>query len=65
METQKLNSLQLELLRIYSFEPDEADLLAIKKLLANYYSTKLTNRVQKAIAENHISEEDLTAWLNE
>lgn len=31
MKSQKLTSLQLELLNTYSFEPDEKDLTAIKK----------------------------------
>jgi len=65
MQGQKLNALQLELLNMYSFEPKEEDLLAIKKLLAHYFSGKLQKNVQKAIEKKNITEEDLDSWINE
>jgi len=65
MESQKLSALQLELLNVYSFQPKEEDLIAIKKLLAGYFSGKLTKNIQKAIEEKNITEEDLDKWLNE
>ena len=65
MQSQKLNALQLELLNIYSFQPKEEDLLAIKQLMASYFSGKLQNNVQKAIEEKNITEQDLDSWLNE
>ena len=54
MQGQKLNALQLELLNVYSFEPKEEDLLAIKKMLALYFSDKLQANVQKGIKEKGI-----------
>jgi hypothetical protein len=65
MQTQKLSALQLELLNIYSFQPKEEDLVAIKSLLAKYFSGKLQKNIQQAITENNITEEDLSRWLNE
>ncbi len=65
MENQKLSSLQLDLLKVYSFEPDEDDLLAIRKLLASYFSDKLIGKVQQAVEERQITEQDLDRWLNE
>lgn len=65
MENQKLNSLQLELLNIYSFEPKEEDLLAIKKMLADYFSEKLQENIQNAIIGKNISEDVLDRWVNE
>ena len=65
MQGQKLNSLQLELLNVYSFEPKEEDLLAIKKLLAEYFSQKLQKNIQVAVSEKNITEEDLDGWINE
>ena len=65
MQTQKLSALQLELLNVYSFQPKEEDLLAIKTLLAGYFSGKLQKNIQKAIEEKNITEEDLDRWLNE
>jgi uncharacterized protein YjaZ len=65
MQSQKLSALQLELLNIYSFQPKEEDLLAIKQLLAKYFSGKLQKKIQKAIEEKNITEEDLDRWINE
>jgi len=65
MQSQKLSALQLELLKIYSFQPKEEDLVAIKQLLAKYFSAKLQKNIQNAIAENNITEEDLNRWINE
>lgn len=65
MQSQKLSQLQLELLNVYSFQPDEKDLRAIKKLLAQYFSDKLVRRVNKAVTERNISEQDLDRWLDE
>jgi hypothetical protein len=53
------------LLNLYSFAPKEEDLLAIKKMLAQYFSDKLQNNVQKAIGEKNITESDLDSWINE
>lgn len=65
MQGQKLNTLQLELLNMYSFEPKEEDLLAIKKMLAQYFSGKLQSKVQKAIKDKNITDADLDSWVNE
>ena len=65
MQNQKLNTLQLELLNMYSFEPKEEDLLAIKDLLAQNFSGRLLKNVQRAIKEKNITEEDLDRWINE
>ncbi len=65
MQNQKLNSLQLELLNVYSFDPKEEDLLAIKNMLAQYFSDRLQKNIQNAIQQNHISEADLESWVNE
>lgn len=65
MKSQKLTSLQVELLNVYSFEPDEKDLTAIKKMLAEYFSDKLIDKVGEAVKERQITEKDLDRWLNE
>lgn len=65
MQSQKLSSLQLELLKVYSFEPSEEDLLAIKEFLGNHFSDKLLKNVQLAIKDKNITEDDLDSWVNE
>jgi len=61
----KLNPIQLELLKVYSFQHSEEDLLAIKKLLAEYFAKKLVKEVDEAVKRNNITDEDLDRWLNE
>ncbi|AKD54514.1 hypothetical protein [Spirosoma radiotolerans] len=65
MIADKLSPLQLELLKVYSFQPSDQDLQAVKKLLADYFSNKLVNNVAKAVDEKGISQDDLDRWLNE
>jgi len=65
MQTQKLSSLQLDLLKVYSFQPSETDLLAVRQLLATYFSDKLTESVRQAVDEKGITESDFDRWLNE
>ena len=65
MQSQKLNSLQLELLKVYSFEPSKEDLLVIRDFVAKHFSDKLLKNVQNAIEEKNITEEDLDSWINE
>lgn len=65
MTAQKLSPLQLELLKVYSFQPSQEDLLAVKQMLANYFSEKMISKIGKAIEEKGISEEDLEKWLND
>ncbi|WP_080060011.1 hypothetical protein [Spirosoma aerolatum] len=65
METQKLSALQLDLLKIYSFQPSEEDLLAVRKMLGTYFSDKLAGKIQQAIDQQGITELDLDQWLNE
>ena len=64
METKKLSGLQLELLKVYSFEPSPNDLQQIKQMLAKFFANKLVNNVQKSVEENNITENDLENWLN-
>lgn len=51
MQHQKLSSLQLELLKVYSFEPSNEDLLIIKNFLIKHFSDKLLKKVELAIKE--------------
>jgi len=51
-------------LNVYSFEPKEEDLLAIKRMLAQYFSEKLQNNVQNALRDRNITDADLDSWVN-
>lgn len=63
MRTEKLSKLQLELLKVYSFEPSEEDLSEIKQILATFFANKLVKNVGKGVRTNNITDEDLENWL--
>jgi hypothetical protein len=65
LEPTKFSSLQLELLRTYSLQPTEDDMLKIKTFLARLFAEKLSNLAQKVADEKGITDDDLDAWLNE
>ena len=66
METaDQLTSLQLELLKAYAFEPTEEELLQVKALLGRIFASRLTARVDQAVQEKGITEDDLDYWLND
>lgn len=61
----KLSPLQLELLKIYSFNPTEKELLEIKNILATFFAHRFIEKVQSAAEKKGISEEILDQWLDE
>ncbi len=65
MVAEQLSPLQLELLKVYSFQPSEEDLHSVKRMLATYFSDNLLNNVQNAVEQKNISSDDLDRWLNE
>lgn len=64
MVAQKLTPLQLELLKVYSFNPSNEELLEVKDILANYFSKRMINQIELSVEKNNITEEDLNKWLN-
>ena len=65
LKEENLSPLQMELLKIYSFSPTEEELIEIKKMLATFFADRLIKKVNTAVEEKGISEDDLEAWLNE
>jgi len=60
-----LTSLQLELLRIYSFNPSTEDLQEVKNILGKYFAQKFTDHVSKAVTKENITDSDLDEWLKD
>ncbi len=60
-----LTSLQLELLKVYSFNPSNKDLLEVKNLLGNYFAKKLIDNVSLQAKKKGVTDSDLDKWLNE
>ena len=61
----KLSQLQLELLKIYSFNPTEEELKQVKEILAKFFAKRFTERVANAAEKKGITDNDLDQWLNE
>ena len=64
-EPSRLSGLQLELLKIYSYNPTESELLEIRELLAQYFSNKLVKNMGQWAEENNITNSDLDKWLED
>ena len=60
-----LTSLQLELLKVYSFNPSNKDLLEVKSLLGNYFAQKLIDSISLQAKMKGVTDNDLDKWLNE
>ena len=59
----RLSSLQLELLKVYSFDPSENELIEIRKILAKFFAERLSMRVDKAVVIKGISQQEIDNWL--
>ena len=65
MQTQKLTNLQLELLKIFSYQLNPQQLTDIKYLLANYFAEQATQEMDKLWEENNWDNNTMTEWANE
>jgi hypothetical protein len=55
----------LEILKLYSLDLTEAELLDLKNVLAQHFADRLSKRVDKIWQEKGLTEEDMEKWLNE
>jgi len=60
---QPLTNLQLELLRVFSREVSEKELLEIRQLLAQYFAEKAMDLADKSWEEKGYTEEDEDRFL--
>ncbi|MGB0983191.1 MAG: hypothetical protein ACPG19_04060 [Saprospiraceae bacterium] len=60
-----LTNIQLELLKIFSSDLPESQLLEIKELLSNYFISKVTQQMDDLFEENNWGEEKIEEWSNE
>jgi hypothetical protein len=65
MQTQKLTNLQLELLKIFSYQLKPQQLTDIKNLLANYFAEQAMQEMDKLWEENNWDNNTMTKWANE
>ncbi|PPD44701.1 MAG: hypothetical protein CTY16_11440 [Methylobacter sp.] len=64
-QSQKLTSLQLELLKIFSYQPTYEQLMDIKNILANYFANKATQEMGKLWEDNSWDDSTIEQWLSE
>ena len=60
-----LTNLQLELLRLYSNQMTEEQLLEIKMLLGKYFAQKATEAMEITWQEKQLTPDDMKKWANE
>ncbi|MCG8330263.1 MAG: hypothetical protein MI974_21375 [Chitinophagales bacterium] len=60
-----LSNLQIELLRLYSQNVSEEDLIAIKRLLAKYFADRASDEMDKLWAERDWTNETMDKWLSD
>jgi hypothetical protein len=61
----KFTPLQLELLKFYSVNPTEEEILEVKRFLAKMFWKKLSYSVEIAAQEKGLTNEDLDKWLED
>jgi hypothetical protein len=64
-QTKPLTNLQLELLRVFSREVSETDLIEIRKMLAHFFAEKAMDLADQAWDANKWTEEDEQRFLKE
>lgn len=59
-----LNTNQIEILKLFSRELSEKDLMEIKRLIVKYLAQKVTDMVDDVWEENNWTQEDMDRMLN-
>lgn len=59
------SNLQKELLRLYSADVSEEDLLQIQQLIGKYFADKATNSMENFLMKKEISTDQYNNWENE
>jgi len=61
----KLSNLQLELLKVFSFDLEEKQIIEIRDLLAKYFAEKATEEMDRLWDERGWSEQTIEEWSKE
>ena len=65
LESRKLSNLQIELLKVFSYNLSDSQLLDIKTLLANYFAQKASDRMDELWEEKGWTADTMKEWGNE
>ncbi len=58
-----LTNLQLELMKLFSLDLSEQQLLDVKKLLSGYFADQASDEMDRLWEENNWSDETMDNWL--
>lgn len=58
-----LSNLQLELIKIFSYELSDSDLLEVKRILSKHFADKASDEVDRLWEDKKWSNDDMDAWL--
>ena len=61
----RLSNLQVELLKLYSYNVSEGELKDIQKLLADYFAAKVDDEMSQLWEQNDWNEETVESWKSE
>lgn len=61
----KLTNLQLELIKLFSYDLTEQELSDVKDLLARYFANKATEEMDTLWETQKLTDETMDEWLNE
>lgn len=59
----KLSNLQLELLKVFAHDVSDAELMDIRRMLADYFMKRAIKGADRAWKENEYSSEKMKRWL--
>ncbi len=59
-----LSNLQIELLKLYSQDVSEEDLIAIKRLLANYFADQASDEMDRLWNKESWTNDTMDKWLS-
>jgi len=61
----KLTNLQLELIKMFSFQLNDIQLIEIRDILTKYFAEKATNEMDKLWANFNLNNCTMDNWVNE
>lgn len=64
-ESTRFSNLQLELLRLFSMNVPDEELIKIRDMIARYLLQKKLNEFSQDVSNQGITAADLEKWLNE
>lgn len=62
---QKLSNLQLELIKVFSYQLNDIQLMEIRDILAKYFAEKATQEMDKLWKDNKWNDNTMDTWANE